>query len=140
MYIGALKQQKIEFLHAGTAIPFSPSATENGVYTWNWNAVFDTALDIQVTLEESAFIGAITVSLVKKKSVKKIEILSNGAIVGVYSAQTDSATGGDINISVGTEAKELTVRLYAAMEDLILTGVEVLGNSKYHCICDSITY
>lgn len=127
MYIGALKQQKIEFLHAGTAIPFSPSLTENGVYTWAWNTIFDTALDIQVTLEKSAFIGAVTVSLVKKKSVNKIEILSNGAIVGVYAAETNAATGGEITVSVGVEAKELTIRLYAAMEDLILTGVEVLG-------------
>ncbi|MBQ9806903.1 MAG: family 20 glycosylhydrolase [Clostridia bacterium] len=127
MYIGTLKQQKIAFFHAGTDIPFSPSSAENGIYTWNWDYIFDTALDVHVTLEEASFIGAITVGLTKKKSVKKIEILSNGVIVGVYSAETDGATGGEITVSVGTETKTLTVRLYAAMEDLILTNLDVLG-------------
>ena len=127
MYIGALKQKKIDFLHAGSTVPFSPSVSENGIHTWSWDAVFDTALDIQVTLEKACYVGAVTLKLAEKKAIKKAEVLVNGKTVGTYCAATGSAVGGELAIAIGAQTDALTVRLYGNMENITLESLEILG-------------
>lgn len=127
MYIGTLTQKKIDFLHAGSSIPFSPSLSENGIHTWNWDTVFDTALDIQVTLEKSCYVGAVTLKIAEKKAIKKVEVLANGKIVGIHSASTTGTLGGEIPVSVGAQAEAITVRLYANMENITLEALDILG-------------
>ena len=126
MYIGYLKYGEPSFTHADTALPLLPTLQENNSYTWNWESLFDTVLEINLPLEQLSFVGAVTLTL-SEKSVKKAEVLANGAVVGVHAAETGKLTGGNLTLAVGVQATALTLRLYADMKDITLQKLSILG-------------
>ena len=127
MYIGLLPQSGITFTHADSDLLLLPSVSENGVYKWNWDDVFDMALDIRVSLKHVSFVGAVVLSLAESKTLKKVEILSDGKIIGCYAAETGKRIGGEITVQVGAVTEELTLRLYADLESITLEKLSVFG-------------
>ncbi|MBE6602115.1 MAG: hypothetical protein E7637_06415 [Ruminococcaceae bacterium] len=127
MYIGLLHQKSIAFTHADSSRPLPPSVTENGGYRWNWDDVFDTALDIRVSLEHLSLVGSVVLSFAERSTLKKVEVLSDGKPVGVYCAETDKRIGGKITVPIGAIAQDLTVRLYADLESITLESLSVFG-------------
>ena len=67
MYIGYLKYGEPSFTHADTALPLLPTLQENNSYTWNWESLFDTVLEINLPLERLCFVGAVTLTLSKRQ-------------------------------------------------------------------------
>lgn len=127
MYIGSLKySSNLGFTHIGSNVPLLPTIGENNTYSWSWEQLYDTGVDVLVTLEKESYIGAVNF-VVSEKSIAKACVLVNGKIVGTLSGTKNELLGGDISVSVGVKAKELTLRLLADFQDISLDNIEILG-------------
>ena len=64
MYFGLLKcKEKMTFSHINSDVPFPPSLESDEGYTWKWDEIFDTGVDISIELEELSYVGAVCFSL-----------------------------------------------------------------------------
>ena len=63
MYIGTLEAKSISFTHEGTSVPFPPSNTDSGLGTWAWKYLYDSPIDMNITLGQRSYVGAVTVKL-----------------------------------------------------------------------------
>jgi len=126
MYIGRLNAA-YTFLHRGTDLHFPPDTHEGDVYTWNWDTIWDTGLDIRLTLPQESFIGSIRVPLTDGAEVKAAHVLVDGSPAGSYTAETDKTASGILDIPVGVEGTEVTVRLDAYLKKIALALPVILG-------------
>jgi len=127
MYIGLLSHGALSFTHADSSVPFPPSSTENGIYQWSWDTLFDSVLDVSTRLDQSAFVGTVVLDLENSHAVKAVEVLADQKTVGVYRAESEKSVGGEIVIPAGVTANGITVRLFANMETLTLKSLQILG-------------
>ena len=127
MYIGELKTKKnIEFYHINSKIPFPPSYTKNGSYTWLWEKLFDTGVDISITLEQKCFIGAVNFT-VPENCLSETTVLVNGSPAGYRTSADYRLFGGHVTVPVGVWGDEITIRLNADFQDIVLQNIEILG-------------
>ena len=127
MYVGQLNNIKsLVFTHKGTDVPFPPASTEEGLGSWGWRYAYDNPIDANYTLECESFIGAVSVDITEN-SVTRVEVLLDGSVAGVYSAETGKRIGGCIDIPVGKAGTLVTVRFYTDLRDLTLNAIELLG-------------
>ena len=100
MFIGIINDIKaVGFYHAGTDIPMPPSSEENGTYSWAWRGLYDLPLDASYKIGTKSYVGAVALAL-PEASVSKVEILIDGKVVGVHSAESGKYTGGELLIPV----------------------------------------
>lgn len=126
MLIGHLPASSL-FFHRGTAIPFPPDHTENGVYTWNWNTVYDTGVDVSLELSRPSFVGAVRLTLVDDSEVSFVQILAEGKPAGLLDARDSAPLSGALTVPVGTVARSLTIRIGADLKTVAFTEPEILG-------------
>ncbi len=126
MYIGELKIKSTNFTHKDVEIPFAPTLIEDDVYTWAWNNVYDSELDLNYELESKAFIGAVSLTL-SQNAVSKVEIFVDGTLAGTHTAKTGGLTGGEITVPVGMNGERITARLHPELTEIKLISSEILG-------------
>jgi len=126
MYIGTLEAKNISFTHEGTSVPFPPSNTDTGLGMWAWKYLYDSPIDVNLTLGQKSYVGAVTVKL-NEDSVIAVEALVDGQSSGKYSAETGKRTGGEITVPVGYLGETVTVRLHTTLRDVIIESVEIVG-------------
>jgi len=127
MYIGVLNYSKnLVFSHIGGKVPFEPSVTENGTHFWSWEQVYDTGIDIALSLEKESYVGTVNFN-VAENSVIEANVLVDGKTVGVCYGSKNNLLGGKICVPVGVKAKEITIRLIADFQDIFLDNIEILG-------------
>ncbi len=127
MYIGLLKNHKeTVFNHMGTSVTFPPSSVEDGKSTWRWNNAYDSAIDANTEFDCECFFGAVTASITED-SVIKAEVLVDGAVGGIYNAETGKCFGGTFTVPVGLKGKCVTLRLYTTLRDVTIFNIEYIG-------------
>ncbi len=126
MFIGRLSASP-SFYHRGTAIPFSPDTVENGVFTWNWDTVYDNGVDVALELSKPSFVGAVRLSLVDESEVPSVQILADGKPAGVLDARDSAPLTGTLTIPVGVTAKKLIIRIGADLKMIAFREPEILG-------------
>ena len=127
MYIGALKyKEEFTFTHINSNIPFPPSKNADGSFSWKWQELFDTGVDVSFELEKEAYVGAVSFTLSEPSAVR-IAVLVDGKASGLREASSRELIGGDISIPVGVYGKRVTVRIHTDFKDLELKSIEVLG-------------
>ena len=77
-------------------------------------------------LEKDSFIGAVSADF-DANSVTRAEILVDGRVSGFYQAETDKRFGGAITIPVGAVGKNIIIRLYTWIRNVIIKNIEILG-------------
>ncbi|MEA4824505.1 MAG: family 20 glycosylhydrolase [Clostridiaceae bacterium] len=126
MFIGRLPAVPA-FFHRGTTLPFPPDAADNAVYTWNWDTVYDTGIDIALPLTREAFVGAVRFTLAPDAEINSALVLADGKPAGILDARDSKPLTGEITVPVGVTAKSLTLRLGADLKKIALSTPEVLG-------------
>lgn len=127
MYVGILKcKDSFTFTHTNSEIEFSPTKTDEGHYLWRWDEIFDTGVDIHLTLLQKSFVGAVNFEL-GEPSLSAVCVLVGGKTVGRLTSQSGELIGESFSISVGAEAEEITLRLFADFKDVRIKNIEVLG-------------
>jgi len=133
MYIGRL-DSRIEFFHRGTMKPFQPDErTENG-YRWNWDTLFDTGIDVALSLEKECFVGAVSLPLMEGAGILAVQVLADGKPAGlldmshapVYLGNAALLTG-ELLIPLGVMAQNIVLRITADMSPVAFDEPEVLG-------------
>ena len=125
MFIGYEQNAKFNYYRVGTRIPCPPEAREGELCRFGWMSLLNTGLDISVGLSEESFVGSVTLMLGEGSRIAGAEVLLGDRPVGKYMAETGRDVGGRISIGVGVMARELTVRIYTALFDLILEDIEI---------------
>ena len=74
-------------------IPFLPARNEEGAYLWKIDEIFDTAVDVTVTLEREGYVGAVNFRT-GKAALAAAEVLVDGKIVGARRADGTALFGG----------------------------------------------
>jgi hypothetical protein len=127
MFVGLLNNIKeTSFTHKGTSVPFPPSSVDGNVNTWAWRYTYDSALDANYTLDKECFIGAVSFEI-NERCITKAEVLVDGKVSGMYSAETGKLFGGAVTVPVGVKGTSVTLRFYTSLMDLSLYSVEILG-------------
>ena len=126
MYIGILNYKISACNIAGSDISLSPSKQDDSALEWKWDALFDTVLDIKLDLSKTCYIGALDIKL-NDSSVKKAEILVDGIASGERHAESGKLIGGNLIIPIGVYGSEVTIRLHADFQDIILSAPEIVG-------------
>lgn len=130
MHCGVIsKAHNLTFTHGGSDIPLPPSTTENGKYTWCWDSVYDTVLDISFQLERPSFIGSVS-AVLSENAVAGVQILVDGHAAASHRAETGRNCGGELLIPVGVIGQNITLRLQADLQTFSVERIEVLGIVK----------
>ena len=118
MYIGLLNyKQPLTFTHIDSKVAFDPTTNDGNEYTWHWEQLFDTGVDITLALERESYVGAINFTA-SKDSIAEAYVLADGRVVGRYQASGNGLFGGRITIPIGVRAWCLTVRLHADFQNI----------------------
>jgi len=127
MYIGLLKYHETPaFTHIDSNIAFEPTINDTGAYSWHWKQIFDTGVDITLTLERESYVGAVNFAA-SKNSIAEAYVLADGRMAGRHQASGGGLFGGKITIPIGVKAKCLTVRLYADFQSISIENIEIFG-------------
>lgn len=127
MYIGSLNhKQPLTFTHIDSKVAFDPTTNDGNEYTWRWDQLFDTGVDITMALERESYIGAINFTA-SKDSIAEAYVLADGSMAGRYQASGGGLFGGRITIPIGVRARKLTVRLRADFKNISISSMEIFG-------------
>ena len=133
MYIGHLTTAPA-FFHRGTKLPFPPDEVRTEGYTWNWDTVYDTGVDVELPLERTCFVGSVRLQLAEDSSILSLEVLADGRPVGSLDAsRTPVRLGisgmltGELVVPVGVTASCLTLRIGTCLKALSFAVPEILG-------------
>lgn len=127
MYIGIINYEKdLLFTHINSNLKFDPSKSENGVYSWCWNEIYDTGVDITLKLERECYVGAVNFT-VPDVSLAEANVIIEGVTSGSRRSSDHTLFGGKISIPVGRHAKALKLRLHADFQDVEISDIEILG-------------
>ncbi len=128
MYIGSLcTGMTYAFYHRGTEVQFPPDSHKDGVYTWEWDTIMDTGLDLRCTLAQPSFVGSVHLPIANEAKIAAAEILVDGKPAGRYAVETGHDCGGEIDIPVGVKGKVVTIRLHANLKKIAFAAPEILG-------------
>ncbi len=126
MYIGYYENPKLSYHLMGSDEKLTP--TKNLHTGWDeisWKHIYNSALDIRVELSRECFVGAVTLPFGEMTKVYKIEVLSEGKTVGLFTAETGRYATGTITVAVGTTLSKFTVRIYNAISDISFEEVRI---------------
>ena len=134
MFIGRLSAVPL-FFHRGTDIPFPPDEVRDGIYTWAWDSVYDTGVDVKLRLPQRSFVGAVRLSLAEGSGILSLEVLSDGKSAGSLDvSRTPAVLGekalltGELTLPAGAEAEEVILRIRTALKPLSFSAPEILGS------------
>lgn len=125
MYIGYLKNPACRYTRIGTDIPCAPTEIADGIFTWKWEMLLNTGIDMHVDLAGECFVGSVTLPLAEGSLIRGFEVLAGEKIVARYTAETGKLAGGTLTASVGVYASALTVRIFADLRDVSFSSPEV---------------
>ena len=132
MYIGKLKLAgEAELLRPGTEKPMTATIDSEGRFAFSWTDLYDTGVDCRVKLDQSAFVGAVTLPLTADSGVEFVEIYADGVLAGRKDAATGKTFGGVVTVAVGCVADVITVRMKANLKKIVFATPELLG-----AVCD----
>ena len=127
MYIGSLKcNESFTFTHINSLVPFPPSKSDNRSFSWSWQELFDTGVDVSFELERCSYIGAVCFK-VPERSLAGVSVIVDGKPSGLRESVAGELFGGEVSIAVGVRGKAITLRLFADFQDICLSDVDVLG-------------
>lgn len=127
MYIGSLKcNERFTFTHINSGVPFPPSESKSAVFSWSWQELFDTGVDVSFELESCAYIGAVCFK-VPERSLAGVSVIVDGKPSGLRESVAGDLFGGEVSIAVGVRGKAITLRLFADFQDICLSDIDVLG-------------
>ena len=90
-----LNVKDVEYLRAGTSIKHPPKTVDGDTLFWNWESLFDSALDIRFTLDADSFIGALCFTLEADCGIRGAQIICGRETVSRLSAGPEGYLGGD---------------------------------------------
>ncbi len=123
MYIGSINITNKAFTRPGE-IPFPHTDEADGKLLWKWTRLWESCLDINLTLEQECFVGAVYGDIVSK-SVKKVEIWLDGVLCHTRPA---GEIGADTVYNVNAVGSELIIRLYTDAQNVeVGNDITVLG-------------
>ncbi|MBQ8880261.1 MAG: family 20 glycosylhydrolase [Clostridia bacterium] len=125
MYIGYYKNPKISYHRMGSDLPLPPTEEKEGCKVWHWKKLHNSALDIRIALEEKCFVGSVSLPFDELTKVYKVEVIADGRTVGVYAAETNSYSTGEISVAVGEVLSSFTVRIYNAISIVTLSDIRI---------------
>lgn len=136
MYVGLLNKYitNKSYTHGGVSLELPNTSTENGRDVWEWNKIYDTLLDVNFTLENKCFIGAVTADI-ESESIGEVWVLVDGKKAGKYNAAIPFVPNGKITVNVGVTGKNVTLRIRGDLKDISLGSVDILG-----CFDDTIPF
>ncbi len=128
MFIGYLENVKYEYYRMGTKLPLPPAPEkEDDCTVWRWDTLYNSALDIHATLPEECFVGAVTFSFGKYTKLYSIEIISDGKLLGKYSAETGKYFTGGATVVIGATVKSFIIRMHDAVSSIMLKELRISG-------------
>ncbi len=134
MYIGHLTTAPA-FFHRGTKLPFPPDEVRTEGYTWNWDTVYDTGVDVELPLERACFVGSVRLQLAEDSAILSLEVLADGKPAGALDASRNpvrlgipGTLTGELVVPVGVTASCLTLRIGTCLKALSFAVPEVLGS------------
>lgn len=126
MYVGYLNTSKaLRYTRIGTHIPCLPNEIVEGLPVWSYKSLFYTGVDVHVDLSGECFVGSVTLPLAADAKIFGFEVLSDGKVVGKYSAETGKSVGGTLTATVGVLAKALIIRIHTDLADLSFSAPEI---------------
>ena len=125
MYIGYLREPACRYTRIGTDIPCAPTEMTDGIFTWRWEMLLNTGIDVHVDLAGECFVGSVTLPLAEGSLIRGFEVLAGERVVARYTAETGKLAGGRLTASVGVYACELIVRIFADLRDVSFSAPEV---------------
>ena len=125
MFIGYLENVKYDYFRMGTEIPFPYDRVEDECLVWPWNAIYNSALDIRAALPNECYVGGVTLSFGKYSKLYRAEIVSDGKVIGKYTAETGKTFEGNVTIPVGASLRGFVIRLYSAISSIMLREIRI---------------
>ncbi len=121
MFIGNLSDARLSFKRIGRDIDVLPEVREGGIFAWRFGVLSDSGIDIHAHLGRLCYLGSVTLDFASPKtSVYSVEILTNGKIIGKYSAETGKLLHGGLTIPVCEYAEEIIIRVYTSTEEFVI--------------------
>lgn len=128
MKIGSLRAlSAYAFHHIGAEAAFPPDSREGELFCWKWDSVFDTGIDVRITLSRRCFVGAVTIALTADSGIREAQLLADGVPAGHFTAGTGRHTGGELTVPAGVYAETLILRLRADLQKIAFPLPEVWG-------------
>jgi len=125
MYIGSLKYGEPSFFHEGTTVEFLPGSRDGGFYTYSWQKVYNTGVDIAFPLECESFVGSVSFDIAPSSQLSSVKIILDGKTVAKREAASIS---GKIVIPVAASGSHITLRLKSDIKNISVGNVEILGS------------
>ena len=123
MYIGNLEVEKITFTHPDSHVVYEPTYYEEERPVWKWSRIFNGCLDINLTLTEDCYIGAVCADI-ESAAVEKAEILVDGIVCHTHHG--GALVDGTV-FPVNAFGGVVTVRITAGVENISVGDITVLG-------------
>ena len=124
MFIGYIEDAKFEYYRAGSDTPLQPSIAD-GCTVWDWKKLYNSALDIRVSLGRECFVGSVTLPFSGYTKVYGIEIYSGNSLISRYMAEPETYFTTDKTVSVGATLSAFTIRLYDAFSTITLGKIRI---------------
>ena len=138
MYIGCLndKLKKLEYQVFKKDTKETPALRESGnpfhaeTLRIKWNQLFETGIDMHISLEEGFFLNELVLYLGAKSNPTSIKLYSTDKMTELftYSAETGKTIQDKaIVIPVETKANEFVVEINVAFSDVTINNIEIYG-------------
>lgn len=156
MYFGSITHKdsgitgRYTYMRRGTHIPLFPDLHKEdiseghvkweegklfreGTIGWSWTTVLDIGVDIKVNLDRPCYVDRIVINQGDGSAVQSVKVLDMGqdgklSCRGGLNAATDSVLQDkQLEVIVGAEVQEITIRLEAYYKDIIVEGIDILG-------------
>jgi len=123
MYVGKINVVKKEFTRPG-GMPFPHTEIVDGKMWWKWSRLWESCLDINLTLEQESFVGAVYGDI-SCDEVKKVEVYLDGVLCHTRPA---GEIIPDTVYNVNASGSELIIRIYTAAQSVTVgDDITVLG-------------
>ena len=87
--------------------------------------MYNSGVEIHADLGRECYVGSVTLPLFEGARVCGIKLISGGNVVGVYSAGTGRAEGGEITVNAGVFTDKITLRIETSVYDVAFTEPKI---------------
>ncbi len=125
MFIGSLSISDMSFYHEGTKIEFKPDTQGARSFSFGWQKLYDTGVDVVFSLERKSYVGSLYFETTPATSIASVVMLLDGKIVARSSGKPVS---GCFTLPVAAHGKDVILRLKTDVKSIGISGLEVLGS------------
>lgn len=149
MYIGSLKHSSsginiaYRYKKRGMEVAYTPDyikedkqseqyGTDGRLFSdfigFDGTVLLNRGVDIEISFDKEVFADTIEFCQGEEAEIAKIEVISDGRVVGTHLAETGKLiTEKNLSVGMGVYTKKLTLRLTGAYKHIIIGKLDILG-------------